>query len=123
MIPLTIVVNGQQTVVHARQLRRRLPLHTVIPKALEQTGNAGQGIENWELRDSAGTILDLQENRGFPFPASHGSVPQPQGWRWRVRKWRVAGCRSAGLGEGQVDREIEKFRGLGDAYRRREGGF
>lgn len=52
---LTIVVNGQPTVVEANP---NGPLHTVIPKALEQTGNTGQPVENWELRDAAGNLLD-----------------------------------------------------------------
>ena len=55
-IELTIVVNGQPTEVSANP---EAPLHTVIPKALEQTGNVGQPPENWELRDVAGTLLDL----------------------------------------------------------------
>lgn len=53
---LTIVVNGQPTVV---SVNPEAPLHTVIPKALEQTGNVGQPPENWELRDVSGTLLDL----------------------------------------------------------------
>ena len=41
--------------VHANE---NAPLQTVIPRALEQTGNAGQPPENWELRDAAGKLLD-----------------------------------------------------------------
>lgn len=54
-LSLTIVVNGQPTVVEANV---NTPLHTVIPKALEQTNNAGQPPDNWELRDAAGALLD-----------------------------------------------------------------
>ena len=67
-IDLTIVVNGQPTVVQAN---KNAPLHTVIPRALEQTGNAGQPVENWELRDSAGALLNLDQKIGdFNFPAN-----------------------------------------------------
>ena len=65
-IHLTIVVNGQPTVVSANP---EAPLGTVVPKALEQTGNGGQPPQNWELRDAQGTILDLHrkiEDYGFP---------------------------------------------------------
>ena len=52
-IDLAIVVNGQPTVVSAN---KNAPLRTVIPRALEQTGNAGQPPDNWELRDAAGAL-------------------------------------------------------------------
>jgi hypothetical protein len=66
-VQLTIVVNGQPTLVRAN---RNAPLHTVIARALEQTGNAGQPPENWELRDTAGALLALdQKIRDFNFPA------------------------------------------------------
>ena len=66
-IDLAIVVNGQPTVVHAN---RNAPLRTVIARALEQTGNAGQPPENWELRDAAGAQLPLDQKIGdFNFPA------------------------------------------------------
>jgi hypothetical protein len=65
-IDLTIVVNGQPTVVRAN---KNAPLRTVIPRALEQTGNAGQPVDNWELRDSAGALLNLDQKIGdFHFP-------------------------------------------------------
>ncbi|HVA10219.1 MAG TPA: DUF2604 domain-containing protein [Acidimicrobiales bacterium] len=57
-LDLTIVVNGQPTVVSTNL---EAPLLTVIPKALEQTGNVGQPPENWELRDVSGTLLDLNQ--------------------------------------------------------------
>lgn len=65
-VDLAIVVNGQPKVIQANN---NAPLHTVIPRALEQTGNAGQPPENWELRDSAGALLDLDNKIGdFHFP-------------------------------------------------------
>jgi Protein of Unknown function (DUF2604) len=53
---LTIVVNGEPTVVEANP---HAALHSVIGRALAQTGNTGQAEENWELRDASGLKLDL----------------------------------------------------------------
>lgn len=57
-VQLEIVVNGQPTIVDANI---NAPLRTVIPKALHDTGNAGQPAENWELRDSGGVLLPLDQ--------------------------------------------------------------
>jgi hypothetical protein len=54
-IDLAVIVNGQPTMVSANE---NAPLHSIIGKALEQTGNLGQPAENWELRDAAGVELD-----------------------------------------------------------------
>jgi len=65
-VQLAIVVNGQLTMVDANL---NAPLGSVIPKALEQTGNTGQPADNWELRDAAGQILDIHtkiEDYHFP---------------------------------------------------------
>ena len=65
-VSLTVVVNGQPTVVDAIGDD---PLGTIIPDALRQTENSGQPQENWELRDADGTLLDLDkkiEDYGFP---------------------------------------------------------
>jgi hypothetical protein len=65
-VDLAIIVNGQPTVVEANV---NAPLHTVIPRALEATGNSGQPPENWELRDAAGTLLDTSKKiSSFNFP-------------------------------------------------------
>jgi hypothetical protein len=65
-IDLAIVVNGQATVVRAN---KNAPLRTVIERALQQTGNAGQPPDNWELRDAAGALLPLdQKIIDFNFP-------------------------------------------------------
>ena len=58
---LTIVVNGQPTEVEANE---NAPLRTVIPKALAQTHNTGQALENWELKDELGNLLDLDRKIG-----------------------------------------------------------
>ena len=54
-IDITVVVNGQPTTVAGNV---HAALRTIIPRALEQTGNVGQPVENWELRDTAGQVLD-----------------------------------------------------------------
>ena len=66
-IDLAIVVNGQPTMVEANA---NAPLHSLIGRALEQTGNAaGQPPENWEFRDDAGAILPGDQKIGdFNFP-------------------------------------------------------
>jgi Protein of Unknown function (DUF2604)/TUG ubiquitin-like domain len=56
LIDLNVVVNGQPTLVKANT---EAPLNTVVEHALQQSGNSGQPISNWELRDSSGQILDL----------------------------------------------------------------
>jgi hypothetical protein len=56
LIDLNVVVNGQPTLVKANT---EAPLSTVVEHALQQSGNSGQPISNWELRDSGGQILDL----------------------------------------------------------------
>lgn len=58
---LEIVVNGQPTVVTANV---NAPLKSVIEKALEQTGNAGQPPDNWEFRNAAGQLLDDSKKVG-----------------------------------------------------------
>lgn len=66
-LDITVVVNGQPTVVEANP---NAPLRTIIPRALEQTHNVGQPPEQWELRDAAGNLLDLGKKvEDFGFPA------------------------------------------------------
>ncbi len=60
-IELTVVVNGQPTVVEGNL---NAPLQTIIPRALDLTGNSGQPPENWELRDAQGTLLDTSKKIG-----------------------------------------------------------
>ena len=65
-IDITVVVNGQPTVVGANEDD---PLQAIIPDALKQTGNSGQPPENWELRDTEGNLLDLNKEIGeYGFP-------------------------------------------------------
>lgn len=63
---LSIVVNGTTTLVERND---NAPLKSVIEEALEQTGNVGQPMENWELRDPNGNLLDPSQKIGsFDFP-------------------------------------------------------
>lgn len=55
-IDLSVIVNGQAVTVEANE---HAPLRTIVPKALELSGNVGQPVENWELRDESGQLLDL----------------------------------------------------------------
>ena len=62
---ITVVVNGDPAEI---RIDEEAPLRSVIPKALEETGNVGQAIDNWELKDSSGTLLELDrkiEDFGF----------------------------------------------------------
>lgn len=54
-IELKVVVNGQPVVVKANV---EAPVNTLIEHALTQSGNSGQPITNWELRDASGQVLD-----------------------------------------------------------------
>jgi Protein of Unknown function (DUF2604) len=65
-IDIAVIVNGQPTVVEAN---KNSPLHSIIGRALEQTGNSGQPPENWEFRDAGGTLLDASKKiKDFDFP-------------------------------------------------------
>ncbi|MHB8812508.1 MAG: DUF2604 domain-containing protein [Steroidobacteraceae bacterium] len=58
-IDLTVVVNGQP--VEMDHLNTNTILKVVVERALRESGNSGQPIDNWELRDAAGQILDLSK--------------------------------------------------------------
>lgn len=55
-INLKFIVNGQPIDVTAFL---GWELREAAKKALEKSGNVGQPIDNWELRDGAGTVLDM----------------------------------------------------------------
>ena len=68
-ILLTVVVSGKSTEV---LISKEAPLGDVIPIALEQTGNKGQGPDRWELRDADGNELDLKKLVGeYNFPPEY----------------------------------------------------
>ena len=59
---LTIVVNGTPTEIEQNV---NSPLRAVIERALAATGNdAGQAVENWELRDEQGVLLEPDRKIG-----------------------------------------------------------
>jgi len=65
-VDLIIIVNGQPVPIDANANE---PLRTVAQQALDKTGNSGQPLQNWEMRDSGGNILDLDRKVGdFHFP-------------------------------------------------------
>ena len=65
-ISLIVVVNGQPTPLTENV---NAPLRTAIEHALHASGNSGQPIENWEMRDAGGQILDPARKIGdFNFP-------------------------------------------------------
>ncbi len=66
LVDIVVVVNGQPTTV---RINPNAPLHTLIPKALQQTNTTGQPAENWEINYN-GSVLDLaQKIESFGFPA------------------------------------------------------
>jgi hypothetical protein len=67
-IVLTVIVNGTPTEVGADPNQ---PLGSIVPVALQQTGNSGQPPGNWELKDGLGNLLDLNKKIGdYNFPAN-----------------------------------------------------
>lgn len=60
-VTLEIIVNGQSTTL---EVSSRAPLHSVIGKALAETGNSGQPPENWEFRNEGGVLLDSDQKIG-----------------------------------------------------------
>lgn len=60
---IVIVTNGQPTEVRGRADGF---VHGLIQKALDQTGNAGQPAEQWELRTRTGNIIEKgAKNRDY----------------------------------------------------------
>jgi uncharacterized ubiquitin-like protein YukD len=56
-ITVKVIVNGTPTDVKTNV---HAPFKSVIEKALEQTGNTGRPIEDWELKFN-GQVLDLNK--------------------------------------------------------------
>ena len=57
-IEFTIIVNGQPTLVKIDQSSE---FNEAVIQALKESGNSGQPIENWELRDASGHIIDTNQ--------------------------------------------------------------
>ena len=65
-LTLVVVVNGAETIVSANL---NAPLRTVAQHALQESGNAGRPLADWEFKDDQGRILELDrkvEEFGFP---------------------------------------------------------
>ena len=60
-ISLRVVVNGAETIVSANV---NAPLQTVAQHALNQTGNQGRPLADWQLKDASGNILDVGQKVG-----------------------------------------------------------
>ena len=61
VIEFTFIVNGQEVPVKASILDE---IGEAVAKALEESGNSGQPLANWELRDGSGQILDMGKKIG-----------------------------------------------------------
>ena len=116
-ISITVVVNGQPTVVDVPE---DAPLATIIPDALHQTENSGQPPENWELRDADGNLLDLNKKIGdYGFP--------PKVRLFLNLKAGVGGNRAIAteqyvdpaVSRTKFDREITEYRSVEADYRAR----
>ena len=55
LIKFTIIVNGTPVPVKIDPLAE---VREAVVQALETSGNTGQPIENWELRDASGQPID-----------------------------------------------------------------
>ena len=55
-LDLNFVVNGKPIPVTADL---GWEFREAAVKALEESGNSGQPIDNWELRDGSGTVIDM----------------------------------------------------------------
>ena len=60
-IELIIVVNGQPV---AEKAGLDEQIEEVVARALKESGNSGQPIGSWELRDESGQILDMGRKIG-----------------------------------------------------------
>ena len=67
---LLVVVNGAETLVDASL---NAPLRTVAQHALNQSGNTGRPLEDWEFKDDQGRSLDLDRKVG-EFQFAPGAV-------------------------------------------------
>ena len=54
-IEFTIIVNGQPVPV---KIDRYAAIGEAVAQALEESGNSGQPVKNWELRDASGHPID-----------------------------------------------------------------
>lgn len=60
-VVVSVIVNGQPLDV---EVNLNAPLQVVAQHALNQSGNSGQPLDNWEMRDADGQVLDLSRKAG-----------------------------------------------------------
>ena len=58
LIEVTIIVNGQPIKI---EVKPDTLIQTAVIAALKDSGNSGQPLENWELRDASGQVVDLDK--------------------------------------------------------------
>ena len=66
LISLTFIVNGTETLVEKVNLNQ--PLHVPVQKALEQTGNTGRSINEWQVIYNDQTLDTNKKVEEFNFP-------------------------------------------------------
>jgi hypothetical protein len=68
LISLTYIVNGTETIVEKVNVNQ--PLHVSVQKALEQTGNTGRPITEWQVIFNDQTLDANKKVEEFNFPES-----------------------------------------------------
>lgn len=65
LVTLTIIVNGSPTEV---RINENAPLKTAVEKSLEQTGNTGRPVQDWQIKWN-NQVLDMSKKiKEFEFP-------------------------------------------------------
>jgi hypothetical protein len=65
LLVLTIIVNGTPTEV---KINQNTPLKTAVEKALEQTGNTGRPVEDWQIKLNDQILDTGKKIKEFNFP-------------------------------------------------------
>ena len=55
-IALIFIINGENFYV---ETNINAPLTAAVQRALSESGNSGRPLSEWEVRDSAGALLDM----------------------------------------------------------------
>lgn len=66
LLSLTFIVNGTETIVEKVNVHQ--PLHVSVQKALEQTGNTGRPIGEWQVIFNDQTLDSNKKVEDFNFP-------------------------------------------------------
>ena len=66
LISLVFIVNGTETIVEKANVNS--PLHVAVQKALEQTGNNGRPIGDWQVIFNDVTLDIKKKIEEFNFP-------------------------------------------------------